>query len=84
MSQKSLKNDKSSLLIKNHYLRLNTWTIQPTTSPIMINAWGLTATYMITIPNTAKATNVRASVVISLNISNMLASYRDRHVMLTL
>lgn len=66
----------------NYYLRLNTWTIQPTTSPIMTNTWGLIAIYMITIPNTTKPTNVSISVVISL--FNMLASYCDRHVMLTL
>lgn len=68
--------DKKIIIIIN-YLRLNTWTIQPTTSPIITNTCGLIATYMMTINNTAKAANVIASVVISLNISNMLASCCD-------
>mgnify|MGYP004706227411 FL=1 len=38
---------------------------------------------MITIPNTAKAANVRISVAISLNIFNVLVSYCDRDNMLT-
>lgn len=68
----------------DYYLCLNNWTIEPATSPIITNTCGLTATYMRAIPNTIKAANVRISVVISLNIFNMLASYCDRHVMLTL
>lgn len=56
---------------------MNIWTIQPITSPIVANTCGLTATYMMTINNTAKAANVIASVVISLNIFNVLASYCD-------
>lgn len=55
--------------------------MQPIISPITTNTWGLIATYMITIPNTTKPTNVRISVVISL--FNMLASYCDRDNMLT-
>ena len=62
---------------------MNNWTIEPTTSPIITNTCGLIAPYMITIPNTAKAANVRISVAISLNIFNVLVSYCDRDNMLT-
>lgn len=57
--------------------------IAPRPIPMTINTWGLTATYMRSKISIAKNIHVRMSVLISLNISNVQASYCDRDNMLT-
>lgn len=59
-------------------------TIAPRPIPITINICGLTATYMRPKPSIAKNIHVRMSVLISLNIFNVQASYCDHDNMLTL